>query len=99
MLVVAVFSRVLMEHMGINAWAGLRGMLMQMPMRVRMGMLVGMGCFAMPMLMAMRVGMLMNMDVFMFRYFFHSRLPFPKICFSLASSDFHARVVSRIPFL
>ena len=91
MLVVAAFSRVLMVHMGIDTWAGFRGMLVQMPMRVRMGMLVGMGCFVMPMLMAMRVGMLMNMQVLMFRYFFHNRLPFPKICFALASSDVYAR--------
>lgn len=74
-------------------------MLVQMPMRVLMDMLVGMGCFAMPMLMAMRVGMLMNMQVVMFRFFCHSRIPFPKICFDPASSDVNARVVSRIPLL
>jgi hypothetical protein len=84
-LVGAVLTRVLMVHMGINAWAGFRGMLMQMAVRVLMGMLVGMGFFAMPMIMAMRVSMLMNMQVVMFRYFFHGSPPYPS---SLLYLDF-----------
>jgi hypothetical protein len=57
----AVLSRVLMEHMGITALAGLRGMLMQMGVRVLMGMLVAMDFFPMPVIVAVGVGMLMGM--------------------------------------
>jgi hypothetical protein len=77
-LVGTMLPRVFMAHMGINALDGLRGMLMQMSMRVLMGMLVGMDFFAMPMLMVMQVGMLMNVQVIMFRYSFHSSLLSPK---------------------
>jgi hypothetical protein len=73
-LVGTMLPRVFMEHVGVNALAGLKGMLMQMPMRMLMGMLVGMDFFAMLMLMAMQVGMLMNVQVIMFRYSFHSSL-------------------------